>query len=540
MGVNVIKTISDSLDKKDFVYKKYFFIVFSVLVLAVSFAGLNGSLQNVDEVLFARTARESLEEGSWLIQIKDEKPAFFKSPMVFWTAMISFKLFGVSDFTARLPSALANIVSSFIILFICIKIFKSYKTGLLAVFIYLCSLQVNASSHQINTDSLVQMFLLLSLFFSIKGIKDNKNWFLLAGFFNGFAYLSKSALGFTLLAAVFIYIIIQRRGDLWFHFILFLCVSVLFSLPYYLYVYLKIPGIFKENFITDYLLKIVYSKGKHGIFKIFFRFLYYLGLLVFFISPFIPGLFFIFSRRREETTVKSILWNDLSKLVSIYLLVLIIGFSLIRQKMAHYTLFMIPVMAIFIGDALKNLKNKKIYIYFASMAAIILGIFLFFYGKEGQKYPAFTDVVYGLIIIYSLFIIFNLVLLFKKIEPKYGVFFIVFTFFIMFTIHTAITVPLDFNRDIKNFADVYKGPAPIVVISTKKVNEGSKTRATIWYLRKRSKQYKTFDHFLKNSDKIEKGTYLIFYNAYTEDLKKLYVSFKVLKTGKIWSIGIAE
>lgn len=536
----MIGEMVEELNQADINNKKYFYIIFTILVLAVSLFGLNGSLQNVDEVLFARTARESLEEGSWLIQIKDGKQAFFKSPMVFWTAMVSFKILGVSDFSARLPCALANIVSSFIILFICIKIFKSYKTGLLAVFMYLCSLQVYASSHQINTDSLVQMFLLLSLFFSIKGIKDNKNWFLLAGFFNGFAYLSKSALGFALLATVFIYIIIQRRGDLWVHFILFLCVSVLFSLPYYLYVYYKIPGVFKENFITHYLLNIVYSKGKHGIFKIVFRFLYYLGLLVLFISPFTPGLFFIFSRRREETTVKAILWNDLSKLVSIYLLIQIIGFSLIRQKMAHYTLFMIPGMVIFMGDALKNLKNKKIYIYLASMAALILGIFIFFYGKEGQKYPTFTDVVYGLITIYSLFIIFNLVLLFKKIEPKSGVFYVVFTFFIMFTVHTAITIPLDFNRDIKNFADVYKGPAPIVVISTKKVNEGSKTRATIWYLRKRSKQYKTLDHFLKNSDKIEKGTYLIFNKGYTEDLKKLYESFKVLKTGKIWSIGIAE
>ncbi len=108
----------------------------------------------------------------------------------------------------------------------------------------------------------------------------------------------------------------------------------------------------------------------------------------------------------------------------------------------------------------------------------------------------------------------------------------------MFTIHTAITVPLDFNSDIKSFADVYEGPAPIIVIGTKEVDEGSKTRVTIWYMRKRSKQYKTFEKFLTVSGGIEKGTYLIFYNGYTDRLRELYGSFKILKIGKIWSIGV--
>jgi 4-amino-4-deoxy-L-arabinose transferase-like glycosyltransferase len=135
-----------TLEDRFFQNKKIFYIVFSALVLLISLTGLNGSLQNVDETLFARVSRESLEENSWMIQIKDGEKIFFKSPMVFWTAMLSFKFFGVSDFTAKLPSAIANIISSFVILFICVKIFKSYKAGIIAVFIYLCSFQGYGSS----------------------------------------------------------------------------------------------------------------------------------------------------------------------------------------------------------------------------------------------------------------------------------------------------------------------------------------------------------------------------------------------------------
>ncbi len=134
----------------------------------------------------------------------------------------------------------------------------------------------------------------------------------------------------------------------------------------------------------------------------------------------------------------------------------------------------------------------------------------------------------------------NVIFYVKRIDAKIGVFSVVSLFFIIFTIHTAITVPLDFNRDIKNFADVYKEPASIVVISSRKVDEGKKTKVTIWYMRKRSKQYKTLEHFLEVSEEIEKGTYLIFYNGYAEELKEKYDSFNILKTGKIWNIGVVE
>ena len=205
----MFRAIFNGLDSKSLKYNKLFFLLFFILILAYSLTGQNGSLQNVDEVLFARVARESLENNSWLIQIKDGKQNFFKAPMVFWSAMLSFRLFGVSDFTARLPSAIANIITSYIILLFCVKMFHSHKTGIIAVFIYLCSLQVYASSHQICTDLLALMFLLLSIFFSLKGIEDDKRWYLMAGFFNGMVYLSKSALGLVIPITLFFYILFK-------------------------------------------------------------------------------------------------------------------------------------------------------------------------------------------------------------------------------------------------------------------------------------------------------------------------------------------
>jgi len=535
----MFKIINEFIIKDNIVNKKYFYILFSILVLLISFTGLNGSLQNIDEMLFARISRGSLEHNSWLVQMEEGKQTFIKSPMVFWTAMISFKLFGISDFTAKIPSAIAAVITSFAILFICLKLFNSYKTGLMAVFIYLCSLQVYASSHQICTDSLFQMFLLLSLFFSIKGIKDNKLWFLLSGFLNGMVFLSKSALGFIIPSTILIYIIIQRRWNLLLYPIIVFLISLIFSAPYFLYLYIKIPE-FKELFLIDYLVNVTYQKGGHEFLDILKRVSYYIALLIVFILPFTPGLIFVFYRKGEEEQPKNIIWNEYTKILLIYFLVIIIGFSLIRQKMAHYTLPMIPILAMFLGKSLSNIKSRKAYLSLFIFALIVLTVFLILYSKEASRYPTYKDVVIGLVTIYTIFIIVNAILFIKKTDGKIGLFMVVFIFFITFTIHTAITVPLDFNSDIKSFASVYKLPAPIYVISTNKVNEGNKTRATIWYMRKRSIQYNNLDHFIKDAKKVEKGAYLIFYKDYTYKINEIYNNFKVLQSGKIWNIGVVN
>jgi 4-amino-4-deoxy-L-arabinose transferase-like glycosyltransferase len=534
--------ITGIIEGQFFRNKKIFYVVFSALVLLISLTGLNGSLQNVDETLFARVSRESLEENSWMIQIKDGEKLFFKSPMVFWTAMVSFKLFGVSDFTAKLPSAVANIISSFVILFICIKIFKSYKAGIIAVFIYLCSIQGYGSSHQIATDSLVQMFMLSSLFFCLKGADENKRWFLLAGFLNGMAFLSKSAFGFAIPATLLLYIIIQRRFDLITYFVILVFTGLVFSVPYYVYVYRKIPEIFVENFLYKYLLfNIIYGEGSLKPFQVLLKILFYLGVLCAFILPFTPGLFFIFYRGGEEKPLKKILWNELSRMLSIYFLVVIIGYSLIREQMSHYTFYMIPVAAVYLGESLRDLKNKKVYLGFALFAAMAITLFSVWYFTGGiHELPTYWDVAIGLLIIYVLFVMVNLVFYIKNVDSRIGVFFVTAIFFVLFTAVTIVTVPLDFNHDIKKFSKVYKEPAPLVVVGTKQVNEGSKTRVTIWYMRKRSGRFKTLDDFLKASDTIERGTYLIYYKEYTDELEGLYDSFTELQKGKIWNIGIVR
>src|ERR1700752_789435 len=60
-----------------------------------------------DEPRYAWIARDMAETGDFITPRLYGQPWFEKPPLYYWGAAISFKLFGVSEFAARLPSAIA-------------------------------------------------------------------------------------------------------------------------------------------------------------------------------------------------------------------------------------------------------------------------------------------------------------------------------------------------------------------------------------------------------------------------------------------------
>lgn len=64
---------------------------------------------NTHEVLVAQTAREMYESGNYIVPTYFGVPRFQKPPLAYWCAMTSYSIFGRSDWTARLPFALAGV-----------------------------------------------------------------------------------------------------------------------------------------------------------------------------------------------------------------------------------------------------------------------------------------------------------------------------------------------------------------------------------------------------------------------------------------------
>jgi 4-amino-4-deoxy-L-arabinose transferase-like glycosyltransferase len=65
-----------------------------------------------DEPRYAWIARDMAESGDWITPRLYGKPWFEKPPLYYWGAAISFKLFGVSEAAARLPSAISALLAT--------------------------------------------------------------------------------------------------------------------------------------------------------------------------------------------------------------------------------------------------------------------------------------------------------------------------------------------------------------------------------------------------------------------------------------------
>jgi 4-amino-4-deoxy-L-arabinose transferase-like glycosyltransferase len=71
------------------------------------FYGLNQfGLLGADEPRYAQVAREMLERHDWITPILGGKAWLEKPVLYYWQAMLAYRVFGVSDWAARLPSAL--------------------------------------------------------------------------------------------------------------------------------------------------------------------------------------------------------------------------------------------------------------------------------------------------------------------------------------------------------------------------------------------------------------------------------------------------
>ena len=67
----------------------------------LAYFGLIGA----DEPRYAQVAREMLARHDWITPTLGGKPWLEKPPLYYWQAMLAYRVFGVSDWAARLPSA---------------------------------------------------------------------------------------------------------------------------------------------------------------------------------------------------------------------------------------------------------------------------------------------------------------------------------------------------------------------------------------------------------------------------------------------------
>lgn len=185
---------------------KYLSYLAILLLGAIFFIPLLGQLHlfDWDEINFAEASREMLLTGDYFRVYIDFQPFWEKPPLFFWLQALSMKIFGINEFAARFPNAIAGILT-LILLFKIGSTLKNQRFGWIWVSTYFGSILPFLYFKSGIIDPWFNLFIFLGLYSFIrfywvkKGIANQEGsafkWLVFAGLSIGFAMLTKGPVG---------------------------------------------------------------------------------------------------------------------------------------------------------------------------------------------------------------------------------------------------------------------------------------------------------------------------------------------------------
>ncbi|MDA1317485.1 MAG: glycosyltransferase family 39 protein, partial [bacterium] len=132
------------------------------------------TLGSWDEAWYGSIARTISQSNEWMLIEFNGRPFFDHPPMGFWLMAVSYKLFGISEFTTRLPSALLGFVSMILLYKTSILLFGKRVVGFAAALILGTSVWYVLRVRSGNLDSPFVFFYILTIYLSLLSRKNMK------------------------------------------------------------------------------------------------------------------------------------------------------------------------------------------------------------------------------------------------------------------------------------------------------------------------------------------------------------------------------
>jgi hypothetical protein len=309
-------------------------LLFVGLLAGVLFLPLGGQVHlfDWDEINFATSAKEMLITKDFSKITVNYEPFWEKPPLFIWLQAISMKIFGVNEFAARLPNALAGIFTLLILFFIGSKYYRG-QVGTGWVLSYLGALFPHFYFNTGLIDPIFNLFIFLGIFqFYLASQQLFKlKYFIQAGIFTGLAILTKGPVALLVTLLVLIIWSIIKRKFFYFGFlnsVKYLLVTLIVSSIWF------VPELIKNGpwFITEFInyqLQLA-SENVAGHEQPF-----YYHTVVLLIGCFPASIFAMsaFSKKLHLDKQE----NDFRLFMGILFCVVLILFSIVTTKIIHYS-----------------------------------------------------------------------------------------------------------------------------------------------------------------------------------------------------------
>ncbi len=176
-----------------------------------------------DEPRYAWIARDMAETSDWVTPRLYGKPWFEKPPLFYWGAALCFKLFGVSEAAARLPSAISALLATLALAWLALRLYGA-ETARWLLLLLPTTVGMIGFSHAAATDMPFSAMLTIAMVCAAVALGLTRNekssvlpqtpWLALVlfGFFLGLAVLAKGLAGIILVGgAVFFWALFTKR-----------------------------------------------------------------------------------------------------------------------------------------------------------------------------------------------------------------------------------------------------------------------------------------------------------------------------------------
>jgi 4-amino-4-deoxy-L-arabinose transferase-like glycosyltransferase len=334
------------------------------LVWAVSgLPNLGGpSLWDIDEGNNAEAAREMLLSGDWVVpcfnyQLREDKPA-----LLYWCQIYAYRTFGVNEFAARFPSAIASLLASLVVYELGRAMF-SLAAGLLAGLALPTCLLFCAAGHFANPDALLALSLTLAYAFFWAWDRGHTWAALPMGLSIGLGVMAKGPVALVLPLVVWtLYLFWQRR--LWRAwrpgFILGLASWVLVAAPWYVWVTVETHGAWLAGFWYRHNQGRFLSPMESHSGPIF----YYLPILILGLAPWSFFLAHVLHDavrrvRKPAEQDEDIRRKDATRYLLVWALVYVGFFSFAATKLPNYVLPIYPSLILLIAARVERWRQGE-------------------------------------------------------------------------------------------------------------------------------------------------------------------------------------
>ena len=392
---------------------RWLVILLVVLGWPIFLLGLGSpALYDPHESLYAEVAREMVVRDEWLTPHLNGTRYLDKPPLFYWLIAIAYRIFGVSEFSARLPTALAGLGGVLVTWGIGRHLFDR-RSGVLAGLVLATSVGYFVFSRQLLPDMVFACFTTLAFygFLRASGQEHPRRWWGTLSYLSlALAVMTKGFLGvFPLVVLALHFLLIGKAYAL--RALIPLSGGLLFCLlivPYHLIVGWQNEGYFWHYFVNEHFLR--FLGQRHPIDFISLPLPIFFLVLFLWLLPWSPYLALAVPRHWPR------LGNAPSRAEGGYFFVLLWAsafltfFALSRARLPQYCLPAMPALALLIGVSLNKqftgrvssttglLSAATLSALLPALALLILPSYLGQYHQLGltERAVALMRVVFGL------------------------------------------------------------------------------------------------------------------------------------------------